>query len=203
MKKLLVLGMLCLLLAGCAGGGIFAAEPTAAPTEAPTAAPAVTPEPAATEAPTPEPTATPEPAYEGPVFTAETLTGESIDESYIRGNRLTMVNFWATWCGPCVGEMPDLAVIHTDYADQGFGILGVMIWDGDVETAREFIAQQNIGYPIILAEDTFNAMSADYIGIPTTVFFDAYGVQVGETQLGSMSDADWRALIDSLLTELD
>lgn len=139
--------------------------------------------------------------YVGPQFIASSLTGESMDEAYVQENRLTMLNFWATWCGPCVSEMPDLAELHKNYADQGFGILGVMI-DEDTEAALSLIDRCGITYPIIPVSGDLVTLSAAFIYVPTTVFLDSNGVQVGEIQVGSMDYADWSALVEQLLKGL-
>jgi thiol-disulfide isomerase/thioredoxin len=139
---------------------------------------------------------------EGLSFSLTTLTDETIDDSIISENKLTMVNFWATWCGPCVSEMPDLQSISEDYADKGFALVGVLFGDDDVEGAKDFIAEQGITYPVILPEGPFYDMSMDIYAIPTTMFFDSDGNQVGDTVVGGKSYEDWAGLIDLLLGQV-
>lgn len=175
MKKLLILLLACLLIAGCAAGiETPAAEETSAPV---------------TE------------GYAGPVFTAETVSGETLDDGYIRGNKLTMLNFWATWCPPCVAEMPELSRLHTDYADKGFGIIGMMV-EEDAEGAKALIAESGIAYPLMLYPEAYSEMVAGMQYVPTTIFLDASGNQVGEAQVGSKSYEDWKTLVDELLAGL-
>ena len=194
----LVLG---LALTSCTPVAMPAVEATEEPVAA---APAETPE-EATEAPA---EATEEPAAEagadegGMSFSLTTLTGETIDDSIISNNKLTMVNYWATWCGPCVSEIPDLQKIGEDYADNGFSIIGVLIGDEDYDGARTFLSDTGVTYPVVLPEGVFMTLASDIQAIPTTMFFDSNGQQVGETQVGSMSYADWASLIDSLLKQV-
>jgi len=135
-------------------------------------------------------------------FSLKTLTGETIDDSIVSNNKLTMVNYWATWCGPCVGEIPDLQKIGEEYADKGFSIIGVLLGDEDYDGARKFLSDNGITYPVVLPEGAFLDLASGISAIPTTMFFDADGYQVGETQVGSMSYEDWTGLIDSLLKQV-
>jgi thiol-disulfide isomerase/thioredoxin len=194
MKKYAALLLVCLLLAASIGCMQLRME---APTDTPVppaenAEPTTQPEGAA-------PAEVPEAgAYQGPQFSAESLTGETVDETYIQENRLTMLNFWATWCGPCVAEMPDLAELHKNYAEKGFSILGVMV-DADTEAALSLIEEFEVGYPILPLSGDLVEMAGGFRYVPTTVFFDSSGAQVGEIQIGSMNYAEWSALVDELL----
>ncbi|HWP21776.1 MAG TPA: TlpA disulfide reductase family protein, partial [Candidatus Cryosericum sp.] len=150
----LVLG---LMLTSCALVTMPAVEATEAPateapaTEAPaTEAPATEAPAEATEAPA---EATAEPSSDGAMsFSLTTLTGETIDDSIISNNKLTMVNYWATWCGPCVGEIPDLQRIQEEYAGNGFSIIGVLLGDEDYDGARQFMSDTGVTYPVVLPE---------------------------------------------------
>lgn len=193
-KRGLALVLLAALVLGLALTSCAPAAPAVEATEAPaTEAPA-------TEAPV---AATAEPSDEGGMsFTLTTLTGETIDDSIISNNKLTMVNYWATWCGPCVGEIPDLQKINEEYADKGFSIIGVLIGDDDYDGARQFMSDTGVTYPVVLPEGVFYTLASGIQAIPTTMFFDSNGQQVGETQIGSMSYSNWVSLIDSLLSQV-
>lgn len=131
-------------------------------------------------------------------FSLTTLTGEPIDESYISGSKITMINYWATWCGPCVSEIPDLIEISEEYPAEEFRMLGVLLWDEDIQGAKQFIEEQGISYPVVNAEGVFLDMSAEFMGVPTTVFVNAEGNILG-TVVGARSGSAWRELIDELL----
>jgi len=159
-----------------------------------------TPEPTAVEATTaPEAAASDDGTLE---FSLTTLTGDTLDQSVFTDNKLIMVNYWATWCGPCVGEIPDLIKISNDYADKGFAIVGVLTGDDDIDGAKQFIADQGMSYPVVLPEDIFLDYSSDIYAIPTTKFFDSTGKQIGESVVGAKSYDDWAGLIDLLLTQV-
>ena len=136
-------------------------------------------------------------------FSVDTLTGDTIDETIITGHKLSMVNYWATWCGPCVSEIPDLVKISEEYADKDFALIGVLTGDNDIDGAKEFIADQNVSYPVVLPQAFFSDHAGDIYAIPTTMFFDSEGNQVGDTVVGSKSYEDWAGLIDLLLGQED
>ena len=193
MKKLVwmfaVLMAATLLLSACA---LTPATPAAA--EAPTATEAT----AATEAPSADTPA------DGTAlsFSIDTLTGGTLDQSIFSDHKLVMVNYWATWCGPCVGEIPDLVKINKAYSDKGFAIVGVLTGDDDVKGAQQFIADQGVDYPVVLPESFFGDNATGINAIPTTMFFDSTGKQVGQTVVGAKSYDDWAGLIDLLLGQV-
>ncbi len=193
-----------LLLSACAAAPSAPADITEAPVA--TEAPAATEVPAATEAV--EATAAPADATipmepdSSLSFSIDTLTGGTLDPSVFSEHKLVMVNYWATWCGPCVGEIPDLVKISKDYADKGFAIVGVLIGDDDIEGAKKFIADQGMEYPVVLPEAFFGDNATGISAIPTTMFFDSTGKQVGETIVGSMGYDDWASMIDEKLEQV-
>jgi len=159
-----------------------------------------TPEPTAVEATTaPEATVSDDGTLS---FSLTTLTEDTLDQSVFTDNKLVMVNYWATWCGPCVSEIPDLIKISEDYADKGFAIVGVLTGDDDIDGAKQFIADQGMNYPVVLPEEFFADYATGIYAIPTTMFFDSTGKQVGETVVGSKSYDDWAGLIDLLLAQV-
>ena len=189
---LMSLTMTAFLLIACTPSTPASDEATEAPaTEAP-----------ATEAPAATDTPSDDTASGDMTFSLTTLTGETIDDSIIVNSKLTMVNYWATWCGPCVSEIPDIQKLSQDYADKGFSVIGVLLGDEDYDGARTFLSDNGITYPVVLPEGVFLDMASGIYAIPTTMFFDSTGTQVGETQVGSMTYEDWASLIDSLLGQV-
>ena len=170
------------------------------------ASPEQAPEVPATEAPATEASAEPEAASDEAAtfsnFSLTTLTEDSLDQSIFADNKLIMVNYWATWCGPCVGEIPDLVKISKEYADKGFAIIGVLTGDDDIDGAKQFIADKGVSYPVVLTEGPFLSFAESIYAIPTTLFFDSTGKQIGDAVVGSKSHDDWAGLIDLLLTQV-
>lgn len=135
-------------------------------------------------------------------FSLTTLTGDEIDDSVVSSSKLTMVNYWATWCGPCVSEIPDIQQLSEDYADSGLSVIGVLFGDEDTDGAKEFLSETGVTYPVVLPEGAFLTLGSDIYAIPTTMFFDSDGSQVGDTVVGSKSYEDWAGLIELLLGQV-
>ena len=170
-----------------------------APIPAPAEATAV---PEATAAPEAKSTEAAETASDAVEFSLTTLTGGTLDQTVFSDHKLVMVNYWATWCGPCVGEIPDLVKLNKDYANKGFIIVGVLTGDDDIEGAKKFIEDQKVDYPVVTPEDFFFDQGAEISAIPTTMFFDTTGKKVGSTIVGANSYEDWARLIELLLDQV-
>ena len=145
-------------------------------------------------------------------FTAYDLNGLPVDEGIFAGHDLTMINIWATFCGPCLREMPDLGQLSQEYADRGVAIVGIVadvsrsadgtFSDDMVSTARELVAQTGAGYLHLLpSDDLVSAKLGQVSAVPETIFVDSQGNLVGESYVGSRSKADWAQVIDTLLPE--
>ena len=135
-------------------------------------------------------------------FSFTTLTGDTLDQTVFSDNKLIMVNYWATWCGPCVSEIPDLVKISNDYADKGLAIIGVNVDTTDADSVKKFVEDQNITYPVIFVDGVFLNLIQGYEYIPTTLFFDSTGRQIGEAVVGSNSYDDWVDEITQRLLQL-
>ncbi len=163
--------------------------------------------------PTPEVTATPEAATsaeatdagdsaDGLSFTLTTLTGDTVDQTVFTDHKLIMVNYWATWCGPCVGEIPDLQKLSEDYADKGFALVGVLT--GGRRHLRRAAVHLRRGADLSdrLSRKLLSRAWKRYLRHSTTMFFDSEGKQVGQTIVGAKSYDDWAGLIELLLGQV-
>ena len=130
-------------------------------------------------------------------FTTRDEKGNTWTDACFRDAKLTMINYWAYWCGPCVGEMPDLQKLSEDYAARGLQILGI----SDAKDEEENIVTMEylgITYPCLRYTADFDPyMSTGYI--PDTIFVDASGKVVSEVYIGSNSYQGWARIIESLL----
>lgn len=134
-------------------------------------------------------------------FSAETITGETVDNSLVTNAKLTVVNFWATNCNPCISELPDLEALAQAYKDQGVAFLGVALDAMDDETrayAAEILDATGVTYPNIGPEVSNDVMSR-VTGTPTTVFLDQSGKRVGEVMVGAYGKKAMSQAIDALL----
>ena len=87
-----------------------------------------------------------------PDFTLKTLDGQEITLSQLKG-KVVLLDFWATWCGPCRESIPHLIQIYKDYRGNGFELIGMDVGESDVESVRRFVKSVDIPYPIVLAPD--------------------------------------------------
>lgn len=143
-----------------------------------------------------------EPAVEtqsGFTFSVTDLDDQPFTFADCKGAKVIMLNFWEPWCGPCVGEMPELEKLYEDYKDQGLLILGVFSTPNVSEDARSIVADSGVTYPILHGTDpVLEAFTTDYV--PTTVFLDADGnVLSAEPFVGARSYADWESIVKEFL----
>ena len=89
-------------------------------------------------------------------------------------NKIVILNFWATWCGPCVQEIPMLNQLYKEYMDRGVVVLGISI-DENVEVVQEFLEDHPVLYPVMLSNDEIESSYGPFRGIPTTFIIDRQG----------------------------
>lgn len=118
-------------------------------------------------------------------FTAATLDGGSFTQKDLQGKDLTVVNLWATYCGPCIAEMPELAAFEKALPDQVQLVTVCVDAQGNEETARALL--EKAGYEGIAlggGDRAFYALFEGIQAVPTTVFLDGEGNQVGTPIVG-------------------
>ncbi len=87
-----------------------------------------------------------------PEFSLKSLSGEDFNLADYRG-RVVMLNFWATWCGPCKWEIPILNELYNLYKDDGVIVVGVAITSGSKDNIESFMKSYKIDYPILYGSD--------------------------------------------------
>ena len=142
-------------------------------------------------------------------FTATTLEGEEVTQEILKDKKLTMINIWATFCTPCIGEMPDLQKLNEEYSDKGFQVVGVVcdIYDvggqfdeGGINTAKAIVEDTGVKYPTLLPSQSLKEAKINHVSsVPETVFVDENGNQVGESYIGSRSYDQWADIVEGLL----
>lgn len=118
---------------------------------------------------------------EAPTFTLTNLKGERVSLADFRGRKV-LVNMWATWCGPCRQEMPELVNIDQTFPDNKLAVIGVNMTTEElsVKDVRVFTDQFSVGYPILL--DDKGSVMGKYrvIGIPTSFLINEDGMIIHE-----------------------
>jgi peroxiredoxin len=134
-----------------------------------------------------------------PNFSWKDSMGNVIDLDNFRG-KVTLVNFWATWCGPCKRELPDLISLNAELADRGVKVIGVSTDRGSnaVEDVRSFAKEHSITYQIVISNDDLEKAFGNVNFLPTSFIVDANG-KIVQTYVGPRSKSFFS---DALLATL-
>ena len=106
-------------------------------------------------------------------FTLQTLEGNTVSLASLKG-KVVLLDFWATWCGPCRETIPHLVSLHMEYHDKGLVVLGMNMDRGDLDVIHRFVKSMGIPYPILLTTEEV-ARSYGVDALPTTVLIDREG----------------------------
>lgn len=145
------------------------------------------------------------------IFKTIDLNGRAVDQSVLKGHKLTVINFWGTFCPPCIAELPFLGELSKSYDSAEVQILGVVVdakrnveqYDEDVvQAAKSLSEQQGAGYTHLLPSPDLDTVYLSTVqSIPVTLFVDESG-NILDTHVGARSEKQWRALIDRALEKL-
>jgi peroxiredoxin len=112
-------------------------------------------------------------------FTLQDVTGRSVDLGELLRRGPVLLDFWATWCAPCVESLPELEAWHRRYGPLGLTVIGVSV-DGPRNFARvrPFVTSRGLTYPIVLDRDGRLQQAYQVLAVPTAVLIDTSGVIV-------------------------
>lgn len=144
-----------------------------------------------------------------PNFTLEDLRGDKVSLSSFKGKPL-LINFWATWCGPCKIETPWLVELQKEYSPKGFQIVGISTegdelkpddtdgWAHDKAAIAKFVKEYHMQYPVLINGDSLASEYGGLEAMPTSVYVNAEG-KVVAVQLGISSIEEMKASIDKAM----
>lgn len=140
-------------------------------------------------------------------FDTVDLAGKRATEQILADNKINMVNIWATWCGPCRAELPDIGNLERAYRDKGVAVIAVCsdVTDEDdsaLEEAKEIVADANCEFLVLRNNKSLNAIYKHIQAYPTTLFFDKDGNAIGNVIIGGRSEDDFAAILDELLAQV-
>lgn len=128
---------------------------------------------------------------------ATDLQGKSVSSKDLRG-QVVVVDFWATWCGPCVSEIPGYVNLQQKYADKGLRIVGLSVDQAGPEVVKKFVAAHKMTYTVGMATDEAQQAFGGFEAIPTTFVFDREG-KVAYSKVGSMPEESFEAVLKPLI----
>lgn len=124
-----------------------------------------------------------------PEFRVKSLAGETFDLASLKG-KTVLLDFWATWCGPCRKEMPTMEKIHQEFKSSGLVVLGLNVGE-DRGTVEKFLKTAKVNYPIALTLDTDVVPAFEVTAYPTYVVIDRQG-NIAGYQVGSAGETALR-----------
>ena len=129
----------------------------------------------------------PEIGKKAPDFELQNLDEQPVSLSDLQGQPV-LLNFWATWCGPCNYEMPFIQEIYDEWSDKGLVVLSIDIGETP-SRVRDFIQSGNFSFPVLLDINQKVALEYNIRGIPTTFLIDKDGIIRG-TKVGAFSSKE-------------
>ena len=139
------------------------------------------------------------------VFEGHDLEGNAVSSDILSSSKLTMINVWATYCNPCLSEMPGLGELAEAFDPEEFQIIGIIsdVQEGAdqhmLDLAADLVERTGAGYThLLLNESLYFALLTDVTAVPTTFFIDQEG-NILDTVVGSMKKEAWEERVHALL----
>jgi cytochrome c biogenesis protein CcmG/thiol:disulfide interchange protein DsbE len=143
------------------------------------------------------PAASPTPGTPAPDFTLQDLKGRPVQLSKLRG-KVVVVNFWATWCGPCRAEIPGFVKVYEKYREKGLEIVGISMDYAGREVVEAFVKKNDMTYPVAIDLSQVPQQYGGVQGIPTSFIIDRQG-RVAKKHIGYMDQTAFENMIEPLL----
>ena len=132
-----------------------------------------------------------------PNFELKDADGQTVKLSDYRG-KVVLLNFWATWCGPCKIEIPWFIDFETRYKDRGFAVLGVAMDDEGWEIVRPYLEAKKVNYRVVIGNDRLATLYGGVESLPTTFLIDREG-KIASVHVGLVSKSEYANDIQQLL----
>lgn len=142
-------------------------------------------------------------------FTTIDVFENTYTDAIFADYELTLVNVCATWCGPCVKELPHLETIYQEMKDEGVNVIAFVLdttlangdpWKPYVSKAKTLATKSGVTFPFLVPDKTFlNGRLKEFEALPTTIFVDQKGNIVGLTYVGSRNYDQWKAIVEKEL----
>jgi len=130
-------------------------------------------------------------------FSLQAADGSDVSLADFEG-QVVLLNFWATWCGPCKIEMPWFVEFQREYKDRGFTVLAVSLDEGGWDVVRPFVDDMKPNFPILLGDDQLAEQYGGIMALPTTMVIDRDG-RITSRHTGLVSKSEYVDDIEKLL----
>jgi peroxiredoxin len=134
-----------------------------------------------------------------PTFTLKDANGDEVKLADYKG-KVVLLNFWATWCGPCEVEIPWFVEFEKQYKDKDFAVLGVSFDDDGWKSVKPYITSHKINYRIMVGSDVLSQQYGGVDSLPTSFVIDRQG-RIAATHIGLVDKADYQNEIVKLLED--
>ena len=136
-------------------------------------------------------------ALPAPTWQLFDLAGQAVSSDQFKG-KVVVVDFWATWCPPCVAEIPGYIALQKKYAAQGLVIIGVSLDRKGPSAVREFAIARGMNYTMVMGDDASVEAFGGIDAIPTTFLINRRGVIVHK-KIGALSSEEYEKLVQQAL----
>ena len=134
---------------------------------------------------------------QAPNFALKDAHGKTVKLTDFKG-KVVLLDFWATWCGPCQIEIPWFEEFQRKYKDRGFEVVGVSMDDDGWKVINPFVQQKKINYRILLGDDSTGSLYGGVDALPMTLVIDRDG-RIASVHVGLASKGDFADAIEKLL----
>ena len=132
-----------------------------------------------------------------PNFTLQSQDGKTVELKKLAG-KAVVVNFWATWCGPCRAEIPGMVKVYEKYKGKGLEIVGISLDRGGWDDVKPYLANNKISYPIVVGGQELTDAYGGVRSIPTSFFVDRKGNIVSK-HVGALSEEAFEKAVKEIL----
>jgi peroxiredoxin len=132
-----------------------------------------------------------------PAWTLKNLEGKAVSFAQFKG-KVVVIDFWATWCGPCLTEIPGYIELQNKYGKDGLVIIGISLDSIKAKEVAKFAKKKGMNYTLVMADDAIMETFGNFTMIPTTFLINREG-RIVHQKSGQWDHAEYEALVKKAL----